>query len=99
MLINAVGQWWLFVTGWKREYEVGGFVIDLAHPRLKLALEADGERWHMDVVREFDRDEALKSLGWTIRHYRYPALKSQPKSVKRQVRGWYWRAVLFNFRR
>lgn len=103
MLIGIVGRYWLLLTGWKREYKVlgeyGWVVIDLAHPRLKLALEADGERYHMDIVKEQMRDEALKGKGWSVRHYRYPALKDEPRRVKREVRRWFWNALILNYRR
>lgn len=94
MLMNALGRWWLLLHGWKREYRVyrNGrmIIIDLAHPRLKLALEADGERWHMDIVKEQTRDELLKANGWSVKHYRYPAIKNESKRVRREVRVWYW---------
>ncbi len=99
LLIRACGSWWLFLTGWRREYEVSGFIIDLAHPWLKLALEADGERYHMDVTREYDRDEALKFHGWHIRHYRYPAIKHQPERVRKEVRRWFYKALIIGLKR
>ncbi len=99
MLIEILGRNWLFFTGWKREYRVGKLMIDIAHPRLKLALEADGERWHRDIVREFDRDSALERLGWDVLHFRYPELKDHPSRVKRKVRRWFWRHLLFTIRR
>lgn len=103
MLINVVGRWWLWAGGWKREYKVmgefGWVVIDLAHPRLKLALEADGERYHMDVVKEQRRDDALQGKGWSVKHYRYPMLKNEPRKVKREIRRWFYQHLLFSFRR
>jgi hypothetical protein len=102
MLIGIVGRYWLLLTGWKREYKVlgeyGWVVIDLAHPRLKLALEADGEQWHMDIVREQRRDETLLERGWDIKHYRYPVLKNEPERVRREVKHWFWTALLFNLK-
>lgn len=103
LLMNAVGRPWLLLTGWKREYRIltdqGYLVLDLAHPRLKLCLEGDGERWHMDVVRETIRDERLRELNWSVRHYRFPKLKNEPRKVRREVRRWYWRSLLWNYRR
>ncbi len=99
LLIHACGAWWLFLTGWRREYEVAGFVIDLAHPWLKLALEADGERFHMDIVRETERDSALSFQGYSVRHYRYPAIKNQPDRVRKEVRRWFWKALIIGLKR
>jgi hypothetical protein len=102
MLIGICGRYWLLLAGFKREYRVigkqGFVIIDLAHPRLKLALEADGEQWHMDIVKEQRRDETLMGKGWSVKHYRYPALKNEPKRVRREVRRWYWQALLFRYR-
>ena len=102
LLIGCVGRYWLLLTGWKREWRVMGehgyIIIDLAHPRLKLALEADGERWHMDVVKEQRRNEALKGKGWSVKHMRYPRLRDEPRKVRREVRRWYWQALLFAYR-
>lgn len=103
MLVKIVGGWWFLLTGWKREYKIlsdhGYIVIDLAQPRLKLALEADGERYHFDIVREQRRNERLKELGWSVRHFRYPRLKNEPRRVRREVRGWFYRALLWNIKR
>ena len=102
LLMNDVGRLWLLLTGWRREYRMlsasGWLVIDLAHPRLKLALEGDGERWHRDIVHEFDRDNLLKAKGWSVKHFRYPVLKHEPRKVKREVRSWYYKALLFRIR-
>lgn len=103
MLIGIVGRYWLLLTGWRREYKIlsadyGYIVIDLAHPLLKLALEGDGERYHMDVVHEYRRDEVLGKLGWRVKHYRYPKLKHEPRKVKREVRRWFWLALLTGIR-
>ncbi len=102
MLIGIVGRYWLLLTGWKREYrmmtDTGYIIIDLAHPRLKLALEADGEKWHMDIVKEQRRDEALVGKGWSVKHFRYPKLKNEPRKVRREVRHWYYSALLFHYR-
>lgn len=107
--MNAVGRGFLLLTGWKREYKLlytdpttfktKLLIIDLAHPRLKLALEGDGERWHMDVVAEMERDAILKSRGWSVRHYRFPKLKNEPRKVRREVRRWFWQALIWNYKR
>ena len=107
MLIGIVGRYWLLLTGWKREYRVLGqdsngkprmIIIDLCQPRLKLALEADGERFHMDVAREYERDWILRHKGYSVRHYRYPRLRDEPRKVKREIRRWYWNALILNYR-
>lgn len=51
------------------QYPVLNYVIDFAHPCLKIGLELDGERWH-DKEKDAARDEKLRAHGWTI--YRIP---------------------------
>jgi very-short-patch-repair endonuclease len=101
--MEDVGRWWLLLHGWKREYRLwtrrGWVIVDLAHPKLKLALEGDGFQYHMDVVREQERNEALEKRGWTVRHYRYQRLRYQPGQVRREVRQWYWQALLWKARK
>lgn len=100
LLMEAVGRWWLLLHGWKREYKIYGpermVIVDFAHPKLNLALEADGDRWHRDVVHEYDRDELLKELGWSVRHYRYAPLKGTPDKVRAEVRWWFWGQRLYH---
>lgn len=98
LLMEVVGRWWLLLHGWKREHKVYVWkgskarlvIIDLAHPKLKIALEADGAAYHMDVVRDMERGEALARQGWTVRHFRYQRIKQEPRKVRREVRRMYW---------
>ncbi len=96
MLMNIVGRWWLLLHGWKREYTICStercIIADFAHPRLMLVVEADGERFHMDIVKEVERNEVLADLGWSVKHFRYPRLNQQPGAVRREVKHWYWYA-------
>ncbi|MBW3548513.1 MAG: type IV toxin-antitoxin system AbiEi family antitoxin domain-containing protein [Actinobacteria bacterium] len=46
--------------------------LDLAWPDLRVAVEADGRRWHStrrDFERDLTRSRAITAAGW--RHYRY----------------------------
>lgn len=103
LLIHAVGGWWLFAAGFKREYRImtkqGWLILDFAHPKLKLCLEADGERYHRDIVHEEVRDSTLLKKGWAIKHFRYARLKHEPRKVRREVRRWFWNALILNYRR
>lgn len=45
------------------------FKIDAAYPTIKLAIEADGEKWHADpesINRDRRRDAALQQHGWIV---------------------------------
>ena len=59
-------------------------VVDFAYPNAKLAIEADGYRWHSGRAR-FDRDRvrrnALTALGWRIVHITWTDLERAPDAV------------------
>lgn len=65
-------------------------MIDLACPRKRLAIEADGGKYHIDIVREQQRDDQLRALGWKVLHFRYQHLKGSPSYVKKTVRQAYY---------
>ena len=64
------------ITGWKANYRVGGYRVDVGFPATKLALEVDGFAFHSGV-NEFHVDRSAKtpsscwggrccaSPGWT----------------------------------
>ncbi len=64
-------------------------VVDFAWPDLRLALEADGFRWHSGRAR-FDRDRARRNeltlLGWRIIHVTWTDLDERPEKVIESVR-------------
>ena len=44
-----------------------GFIIDIAFPALRVAVECDGERWHKPGnKRDRFRDYILRRGGWTV---------------------------------
>ncbi len=95
VLMNVLGRWWLLFHGWKREYKICDdkrcIIVDFGHPKLMLAMEADGDQYHRDIVHEYDRDEILHGLGWGVRHYRYERLKSHSGRIRGEVKRWYWK--------
>jgi very-short-patch-repair endonuclease/SOS response regulatory protein OraA/RecX len=48
------------------------WIIDVAIPEHKLALEFDGTYWHQDIKKDKRRDKSLLSLGWKTIRFRYP---------------------------
>lgn len=48
------------------QYPVGGYFLDFAHPKVKVAVECDGAKWHMDRQKDWRRDDALRAQGWTV---------------------------------
>ena len=44
------------------QFPIGRFVVDFADPAIKVAIEADGARWH-DEERDSQRDQELSDMG------------------------------------
>jgi very-short-patch-repair endonuclease/SOS response regulatory protein OraA/RecX len=53
------------------------WIIDVAIPEYKLALEFDGTYWHQDIKKDKRRDKSLLSLGWKTIRFRYPMAPPQ----------------------
>ena len=91
LLIGIMGPEWWIEHGFVREYKVPGSRIhqDFAHPKLKIAIEGDGERWHMDVLKDQKRDEYLRAKGWYVLRFRYDDLKYRGPRVRAKILSTY----------
>lgn len=55
------------IKGFRLEYRVGTYSVDIANPKKKLAIEIDGSYWHSKSA-DRRRDRNLKQFGWkTVR--------------------------------
>jgi very-short-patch-repair endonuclease len=71
---------------------VGGVVIrlDLAYPVVKLALEADGRRWHSsraDFQRDRTRGNLLAAQGWTVLRFTADDIRNRSSKVATEIAG------------
>jgi hypothetical protein len=58
--------------------------VDFAFPDLKLAVEADGYRWHSSRLRwdhDLARRNTLTALGWRVVHVTWAGLTNHPETV------------------
>jgi very-short-patch-repair endonuclease len=57
------------ITGWRTNYPVGGYKVDVAFPKQKVAIEVDGLAHHSDSD-DFHSDRVRQNnstlLGWTV---------------------------------
>ena len=63
--------------------------VDLAYPEIRLAIEADGYRYHggpADWRRDLARRNELTGLGWRIIHVTWDDVTRRPTTLIRQLR-------------
>ena len=48
------------------QYPAAGFFVDFANPKAKVAIECDGEEYHLDKAKDAKRDAKLQAHGWTV---------------------------------
>jgi very-short-patch-repair endonuclease len=63
-------------------------VVDFAYPEIRLAIEADGYRWHSGRAqwqRDLSRRNALTSRGWRVIHVTSSDLEKRPEQVARTI--------------
>ena len=66
------------------------FYLDFAFPSFRVAVEADGRRWHSDA-QAFERDRekhnALTDAGWRVVRVTERQVRSDPEGVRDRVRS------------
>lgn len=64
-------------------------VVDIAFRSIKLAIEIDGDEWHLSpaaVLRDRQRDQDLAAEGWTVVRFRASALFADPEAFVAELR-------------
>lgn len=70
-----------------REVRAGKCFIDFGADTkyYKKGIEIDGRNWHMDVVKEIERDEYVAQFGWRLLHIQAADLYRNSAIVQRRV--------------
>jgi len=72
------------------QHRIGAYRVDFAYPYARVAIEADGFRWHSTRL-QWDRDRtrrnALTTMGWTVIHVTWVQLRDRPADVIEAVRA------------
>lgn len=77
------------LRGWRCGFPALGFLIDVAFPAVRVAIEVDGWAWHMDAARaqaDKRRQNALVMAGWTILRFTWHDLVLRPHVVIAAIR-------------
>jgi very-short-patch-repair endonuclease len=93
-LIDAVGAFWLWRHGTRREFKIklwatspGWYCVDLAVPHRLKAIEADGSVHSRRRQQDVARDHRLGELGWQTLRINDEETRSNPRAVRRRVRA------------
>jgi hypothetical protein len=68
----------------EREVRVGKCFIDFGND-IKRGIEIDGRNFHMDIVKEQERDDYCAGYGWSLLHIQAGDLYRNPNQVQRDV--------------
>ncbi len=84
-LLRAAG-----ITGWKTNYPLGGYKIDVAFPKQKVAIETDGWAFHADpevFVKDRQRQNKIALLGWQVLRFTWLDLTEYPQRVIAEIKA------------
>jgi very-short-patch-repair endonuclease len=82
------------ITGWKANYPIGGYKVDVAFPKQKVAIEVDGWAFHSDhedFEKDRKRQNIISLLGWQILRFTWLDLTEYPDRVIAEITfaiGW-----------
>jgi very-short-patch-repair endonuclease len=78
------------ITGWRTNYPVGGYKVDVGFPKLKVAIEVDGLAFHSDsddFHADRVRQNAIVLLGWQVLRFTWLDLVEYSERVTAVIRS------------
>lgn len=72
------------LTGWRTNYRVGRYRVDVAFPAAKVAIEIDGWAFHVDqdvFQNDRQRQNDIALLGWQVLRFTWLDLNEYPERV------------------
>jgi very-short-patch-repair endonuclease len=76
------------ISGWKANYPVGGYKVDVAFPNQKVAIETDGWAFHSsqeDFQHDRERQNTIALHGWTVLRFTWLDLTEYPHRVLAEI--------------
>jgi very-short-patch-repair endonuclease len=77
------------ITGWKANYPVAGYRVDVGFPKQKVATEVDGLAFHSDSEdfhQDRKRQNAIALAGWQVLRFTWLDLVEYPDRVIAEIR-------------
>lgn len=84
-LLTAAG-----ITGWKADYRVGRYRVDVAFPQCKVAIEVDGFAFHSgpsEFQNDRTRQNDIVTMNWQVLRFTWLDLTQSPERVIAVVRA------------
>jgi very-short-patch-repair endonuclease len=78
------------ITGWKANYRVGGYRVDVGFPGPKVAIEVDGFAFHSGPAEfqiDRERQNVIALLGWQVLRFTWLDLTEYPERVEAVIRS------------
>jgi very-short-patch-repair endonuclease len=78
------------ITGWKANYPVGRYKVDVGFPAQKVAIEVDGFAFHSGPVEfqvDRERQNEIALLGWQVLRFTWLDLTEYPQRVLAVIRS------------
>lgn len=77
------------ITGWKANYRLGRWEVDVAFPKSRIAIETDGWAFHHDQD-DFQKDRVKQNeialMGWQVLRFTWLDLTEYPQRVIAEIR-------------
>jgi very-short-patch-repair endonuclease len=77
-------------TGWRTNYPIGGYKVDVTFPGAKVAIEVDGWAFHTDeeaFQQDRKRQNIIALLGWQVLRFTWLDLAEYPDRVLAHIRS------------
>jgi very-short-patch-repair endonuclease len=77
------------ITGWKANFPLAGYKVDVAFPKPKVAIETDGWAFHNsqeDFQNDRERQNKIALLGWQVLRFTWLDLTEYPQRVLAEIR-------------
>ena len=78
------------IDGWRANFAVGPYSIDIAFPRQRVAIEIDGWAFHSDqpaFQNDRKRQNWLALHGWQVLRFTWLDITEQPQRVLTEIRA------------
>ncbi|WP_445168486.1 DUF559 domain-containing protein [Mycolicibacterium sp. Dal123E01] len=78
------------VTGWQANFAIGGYIVDIAFPAQRVAIEIDGWAFHSDQAafqNDRVRQNRLALQGWQVLRFTWLDLTQHPERVLAHIRS------------